>query len=83
MYRDKLFLCIFALLVMSSATLAIIPRLINYQGKLLDSNQQPVAEGIYKLTFGIYDVNGAVKWTEVHEKVVSNSRGCPPGLCGA
>jgi len=46
-----------------------IPRVINYQGSLLGSNEEPVAEGNYKLTFKIYDDANNLLWTEVHNSV--------------
>lgn len=48
---------------------AQIPRLISYQGILLGSNEQPVPEGHYKLTFNIYDDSNILLWKEVHNQV--------------
>ena len=36
---------------------------------LLGSNEQPVPEGQYKLTFKIYDESNTLLWTEVHNQV--------------
>ncbi len=38
-------------ILISSVGIAQVPRVINYQGKLLGSDEQPVAEKDYKLTF--------------------------------
>jgi len=58
-----------ALVLLSISTLAQIPREINYQGMLLGSNEQPVPEGNYKITFKLYDENNDLLWTEVHNQV--------------
>ncbi len=58
------------LLVLSIQNLmAQIPRVISYQGLLLGSNEQPVPEGNYKLTFRIYDGSNNLLWSEVHNQV--------------
>ena len=46
-----------------------VPRLINYQGLLTGADEQPVAEGVYKLTFKLYEEDGTELWSEVHENV--------------
>lgn len=46
-----------------------VPRLINYQALLTGADKQPVAEGVYKLTFKLYDEDGTELWSEVHENV--------------
>ena len=48
-----------------SAAQADIPHLINYQGKLTDSNGKPI-EGTKSVTFRIYDAEsgGSPLWTE-------------------
>jgi len=65
---------VLALLMMifflSTNIFAQIPRMINYQGILLESDEQPVAEGDYKLTFNLYDDVGTMLWTEEHPKVL-------------
>jgi len=45
--------------------------LINYQGRLTDSDGNPVADGTYELTFSLYDdsTDGFVHWSEVHPSV--------------
>ncbi len=60
---------VIALFVLFSnfATLsALTPTLVNYQGRLLDSGGNPVADGNYSVVFTIYDAvsGGATIWTE-------------------
>jgi len=45
---------------------ADIPHLINYQGKLTDKDNKPVADGTYPVTFRIYDAEtaGNLLWEE-------------------
>jgi hypothetical protein len=45
--------------------------LINYQGRLTDSDGNPVADGTYQLTFSLYDdsTDGFLHWSEVHPSV--------------
>lgn len=50
-------------------SMAQIPRVISYQGQLLGSNEQPVPEGDYKLTFKMYDQSNKLLWTETHNPV--------------
>jgi hypothetical protein len=51
---------------------AEIPRLINYQGKLTDSTDKPLTDGVYKITFRLYETEGggSAIWTEVHDPKV-------------
>ncbi len=56
-------------LLLANVTFPQVPRIINYQGILLDSNKQPVAEGDYKLTFNLYDKNDSLLWSEIHNQV--------------
>jgi hypothetical protein len=46
-----------------------MPKLLNYQGTLVDSNQDPVPNGGYEITFKLYDESNSVIWTEVHDPV--------------
>jgi hypothetical protein len=46
----------------SSLAYAEIPRLINYQGRLVDKDTQKPAEGLYVMKFTLYDEPGAIKW---------------------
>jgi len=64
----SLLLC---LLLLSSA-FAQIPHLINYQGKLTDTNGNPVADGNYSITFRIYDAagGGTLLWEETQSILV-------------
>ncbi len=57
------------LVISIASTQAQVPRIISYQGILLGSNEQPVPEGSYKLTFRFYDEANALIWTEVHNQV--------------
>jgi hypothetical protein len=43
-----------------------IPRMLTYQGKLLNAAGQPVADGSYSILFSLYDVSsgGTAFWTE-------------------
>lgn len=60
---------LFMLALFSTSARSQIPRVINYQGVLLDSNEQPVAEGEYKITFTIFDEQNNELWSEVHPNV--------------
>lgn len=53
----------------STSLMAQIPRVINYQGMLLDSDGQPVPERDYKITFNLYDDGDNLLWSEVHTNV--------------
>ena len=57
------------LVLVSTSALAQIPRIINYQGMLLGSDEQPVPEGDYEITFRLYDEAENLLWTEVHNQV--------------
>ena len=61
------FVMVFVLLQMS--VFADVPRIINYQGMLIGSDEQPVPEQNYKLTFKLYDESNSLLWTEVHNQV--------------
>ena len=68
--RGILFFILMAGIIFFSANIfAQVPRVINYQGVLLGSNEQPVPEGNYKLTFSLYREDGTQLWTEVHDPV--------------
>lgn len=58
------------LFISINASVAQIPRIISYQGRLLGTNEQPVPDGQYKLTFRIYDASNALLWTEIHNQIV-------------
>lgn len=61
-------ICIFtvATLFLASFSYAEIPRIINYQGKLTDTDGKPVSDGAYSVTFRIYDqgAGGSPLWYE-------------------
>jgi hypothetical protein len=52
---------------------AAVPSLLSYQGVLADAGGAAVADGLYKITFSIYDVQegGAALWTELDSVTVS------------
>lgn len=52
--------------------IAQIPKTISYQGVLTNSDGTPVADGNYKITFGIHiiDEGGSEVWMETHNSVV-------------
>lgn len=61
------------LLLLGSIAYPQIPRIINYQGLLLGTNQQPVPDGNYDIILNIYDEPGSLLWTETHTGVVVKS----------
>ncbi len=69
MKRMSFILSILILVLVSTSIQAQIPRIINYQGLLWGSNEQPVPEGNYKITFSLYEEDGTKLWTEVHDPV--------------
>jgi hypothetical protein len=69
MKRVIYFLLTLLLVLFVNNAIAQIPRVISYQGMLMGSNEQPVPEGQYKLTFNIYDEANTLLWTEVHNQV--------------
>ncbi|MCX6832397.1 MAG: tail fiber domain-containing protein [candidate division Zixibacteria bacterium] len=75
MTRTKILIGLVLFLILASATLAGVPSLINYQGRLTASGGTPVADGSYSVTFKIYtdSVSGTVLWTET--KTVTTSGG--------
>lgn len=68
--KHLLFSFLALILVLSSFSIqAQVPRIINYQGMLLGSDERPVPEGNYKITFGIYEDDGTQLWTAVYDPV--------------
>jgi hypothetical protein len=65
----KRILLIFIILCCSYFLQAQVPREITYQGVLLGTDEMPVSEGNYRLTFTLYDEPGNPLWTEVHDPV--------------
>jgi hypothetical protein len=63
------FVFVFTLFISFTRIQAQIPKMINYQGMLMGTNDQPVPEGDYKLTFSLYNDAGTPLWTEVHDPV--------------
>ena len=49
---------------------ADVPQLINYQGRLTDVDDQPVADGTYDITFTVYRTDEAVVWTSGPQPVL-------------
>ena len=72
MYRTLSTIAIFALLLLAAPVSAqqLSPQLINFQGKLTDTNQAPV-DGTVDIAFSIYDADtdGALLWSEDHTGV--------------
>lgn len=64
-------IAIAAMIIMAMSASADVPQLINYQGRLTDSEGEPVSD-IVALTFTIYDdsTGGNIKWTEINPTVV-------------
>lgn len=64
---QRVTLLLFLALIMVSFVIAEVPQLISYQGRLTNSLGDPVTDGIYSVTFTIYDseVGGNSKWSEV------------------
>jgi len=69
MKRIAFLLLTLMLVLFSTNTIAQLPRVINYQGILLGSNEQPVPEGHYKITFRLYDEANNQLWSEVHNQL--------------
>jgi hypothetical protein len=63
--RTAIFVCA-ALLLMSVAASADVPPLMSYQGVLADADGNPVPDGYYDITFGLYTVEtgGTPDWEE-------------------
>lgn len=54
------------ILLLASSTVAEVPQLISYQGRLTDSDGAPVTDSVYSISFSIYPTSisiGAI-WTE-------------------
>jgi len=61
-------------LVASALSMAAIPKYINFQGKLTDSESNPVADGTYTVTFRLYntETGASALWTEEQAVTVSS-----------
>lgn len=46
-----------------------LPHTMNFQGRLTDTSGQPVADGLYNMTFRLYDsaTGGTMKWSEARQ----------------
>ncbi len=73
-FRTFLFVLI-AILTIVTLTHAAIPKVINYQGKFTDKNDNPLS-GNYLVTFRFYDVasGGEPMWEEGHILTVNKGR---------
>jgi hypothetical protein len=69
MKRILFFLVATMLVSITTGIIAQIPREFTYQGKLLGTDEQPVPEGHYKITFSLYNEQGTSLWSETHEQV--------------
>ncbi|MBN2227853.1 MAG: hypothetical protein JW763_10885 [candidate division Zixibacteria bacterium] len=58
-------------LILIASSIAEIPQLISYQGRITDESGQPVQDSTYKITFRYYNTaeGGEPIWEEVHETV--------------
>lgn len=67
----KCFIILLTLVLMVAPTLASVPPIINYQGKLMQPSGTAVADGIYSIQFAIYDVptGGTAIWSETNPSV--------------
>ena len=57
---------VMAIMILASLVIADIPQMMNYQGRLTDSEGDPVADDTYEVTFRIYDEIPTERWSEVH-----------------
>ena len=74
MRRFPLALCLIAgILCFTALTYAAVPRIINYQGKFTDKDDNPLS-GNYLVTFRFYDVaaGGQAIWEEGHILTLNN-----------
>lgn len=64
---QRVTLFLFLVMIMVSFVIAEVPQLISYQGRLTNNTGDPVTDGMYSVTFTIYDaeVGGNSKWSEV------------------
>jgi hypothetical protein len=72
MYRFTIVVCLIFPVLFASLALAGIPKLINYQGMLTESDgYTPVADGTYNINFKIYNASsgGDKRWEETQTDV--------------
>ena len=64
-----------ALALMAAFAIAQEPILVNYQGRLNGSTGDPVPDGSYQVSFGLWDdlTNGIQLWMEVHPTVQTSN----------
>jgi hypothetical protein len=72
-----------AVILAVSAGTAAVPQTISYQGVLRDAGGNPVADGVYSVTFRLYDVStgGTALWSET--QTVSAANGIINATMGA
>ena len=61
-----------AIVVLSASVMAEVPQLINYQGRLTDSDGDPVPNAPYSIVFTIYDHTSTAIWQETHASVTTS-----------
>ena len=71
--RSLTFLILFSVICFLSSADAAVPHLINYQGRLTNAADTPVADGNYSVAFRIYDAEsgGTLLWQGTHTITVS------------
>ncbi len=71
--RIRLILLFLGILGLSAFAAAEVPHVVNYQGRLIDDNGDPVPDDYYKLSFTVYDhptdFAGHVLWTSGQQSV--------------
>ncbi len=72
--NSQILFLVVALLVLSIAVNAEVPKSFNYQGRLTDDGGNPVPDDSYEVVFTIYDAatGGNSKWTETQSIITSN-----------
>ncbi len=65
----RIMLLVLALVALAASINAEVPQLINYQGRLTDSNDDPVNDTV-PIIFIIYDAVGDAIWEEGHDGVI-------------
>jgi hypothetical protein len=60
------------MLVIVGLASAEVPQLISYQGRLTDTDENPVPNAQYSVLFTIYDNSSTVIWQETHASVTTN-----------
>ncbi|KAA3631603.1 MAG: hypothetical protein DWP97_12645 [Calditrichaeota bacterium] len=67
----KIFILLLSFLIISGSLFADVPGLHSFQGRLTNISGDIVADGMYSITFSIYDAEagGTSKWTETHPAV--------------